>query len=170
MRVNRNKGKCLFGEDERHPDVHVAVTASYCLGLSAPETKETILMKYVSLHLNAIKTESNLMLKHKYKKETQEEMKSERESPLEKSNKDIPLPCASPYLLLLGEHQFCVQQPPHRPRGILWGAGRAASSGTSSCPSAAPPCPGSAGRTPAAPAQPLRSKPRAGQKPLCFDY
>lgn len=122
MRVNRNKGKCLFGEDERHPDVHAAVAASYCLRLSAPETKETILMKYVSLHLNAIKTESNLMLKHKYKKETQEEMKSERESPLEKNNKDIPLPCASRYLLLLGEHQFCMRQPPHRPQGILWGA------------------------------------------------
>lgn len=82
--VNRNKGKCLFGVDERTPDVYTTVTASYCLGLSALETKETILMKYVSLHLNAIRTESNLMLKHKYRKETQEEMKSERESPLEK--------------------------------------------------------------------------------------
>lgn len=93
--VNRNKGKCLFGVDERTPDVYTTVTASYCLGLSALETKETILMKYVSLHLNAIRTESNLMLKHKYRKETQEEMKSERESPLEKkSNKDIPAPHA----------------------------------------------------------------------------
>lgn len=119
MRVNRNKGKCLFGADERTPDVYVAVTASYCLGLSALKTKETILMKYVSLHLNAIKTESNLMLKHKYRKETQEEMKSERESPLAKSNKDIPLPYTLPYLSLLGEHQFCTCEPPHRLYHIL---------------------------------------------------
>lgn len=84
MSVNRNKGKCLFGVDERTPDVYAAVTASYYLGLSALKTKEKILMKYVSLHLNAIKTEPNLMLKHKFRKETQEEMKSEREFPLEK--------------------------------------------------------------------------------------
>lgn len=84
MSVNRNKGKCLFGVDERTPDVYAAVTASYCLGLSALKTKEKILMKYVSLHLNAIKTEPKLMLKHKFRKETQEEMKSEREFPLEK--------------------------------------------------------------------------------------
>lgn len=102
MRVNRNKGKCLFGADERTPDVYAAVTASYCLRLSALKTKGTILVKYVSLHLNAIKPESNLMLKHKYRKETQEEMKSERESPPEKkkSNKDIQLPPAFPYLTL----------------------------------------------------------------------
>lgn len=83
MRVNRNKGKCLFGADERTPDVYTAVTASYGLGLPVLKTRETILMKYVSLHLNAIKTESNLMLKLKYKKEMQEEMKSEKESSLE---------------------------------------------------------------------------------------
>lgn len=35
-------------------------------------------MKYVSLHLNAIKTESNLMLKLKNRKKMQEEMKSEK--------------------------------------------------------------------------------------------
>lgn len=56
MRLNKNKGKCLFGADERTPDVYTAVTASYCLGLSVLKTRETILMKYVSLHLNAIKT------------------------------------------------------------------------------------------------------------------
>lgn len=57
MSVNGNKGKRLFGADERTPVVYAAVTASYCLGLSALKTKETILMKCVSLHLNAIKTE-----------------------------------------------------------------------------------------------------------------
>lgn len=107
MRVNKNKGKCLFGPDERTPDVYTAVTASYCLGLSILKTRETILMKYVSLHLKAIKTESNLMLKLKYRKEMQEEMKSEKESPLEKTNKDITLPCALPYLPSVGEHCFC---------------------------------------------------------------
>lgn len=104
---------------KRTPDVYMAVTASYCLGLSALKTKETILMKHVSLHLNAIKTESNLMLKHKYRKETQEEMKSERKSPLEKSNKDIPLPHAFPYLMKLGEHRFCTCEPLHRLYHIL---------------------------------------------------
>lgn len=56
MRVNRNKGKCLFGADEKIPDVYMAVTASYCLGLSVLKTRETIPTKYVCLHLNAIKT------------------------------------------------------------------------------------------------------------------
>lgn len=46
-------------------------------------------------------------------------MKSERESPLEKSNKDIPLPHAFPYLMLLAEHQFCTCEPPCRPYHIL---------------------------------------------------
>jgi len=40
MRVNRNKGKCLFGADERTPDVYATVTASYCLGLSALKTRD----------------------------------------------------------------------------------------------------------------------------------
>lgn len=119
MRVNRNKEKCLLGVDERTPDVYMAVTASYCLRLSALKTKETIPRKYVGLHLNAIKTESNLMLKDKYRKETQEEMKSERESPLEKSNKDIPLPHAFPYLMLFAEHRFCTCEPPCRLYHIL---------------------------------------------------
>lgn len=118
MSVNRNKGKCLFGVDERTPDVYAAVTASYCLGLSALKTKEKILMKYVSLHLNAIKTEP----KHKFRKETQEEMKSEREFPLEKkSNKDIPLPHAFPYLTLLGDHWFCICELLHRLYRIIEG-------------------------------------------------
>lgn len=38
------------------------------------------------------------MLKLKYRKEMQEEMKSEKESPLEKTNKDILLPLISHHL------------------------------------------------------------------------
>jgi len=69
MRVNGNEAECLFVEDERHPDVHTAVTASHCVQLPAPETKETILMKYASPHWNAIKSASNPMMKHQYRKE-----------------------------------------------------------------------------------------------------
>lgn len=68
MRVNGNEAKCPFAEDERHPDVHTAVTASHCVRLPAPETKETILMKYASPCWNAIKSASNPVLKHEYKK------------------------------------------------------------------------------------------------------
>lgn len=119
MRVNGNEAECLFVEDERHPDVHTAVTASHCVRLPAPETKETILMKYASPHWNAIKSASNPMMKHEYRKETQEEMKSERISPQKKKVIKIsPLPCTSPYLLQLREHQSCTQQLLHKCCGM----------------------------------------------------
>ena len=39
--------------------------------------------------------------------------------PLKKSNKDIPLPHAFPYLTLLGEHRLCSCEPLHRLYCIL---------------------------------------------------
>ena len=58
-------------------------------------------------------------LKHEYRKETQEEMKSERISPQKKKVIKIsPLPCTSPYLLRLRERQSCTQQLLHEYCGM----------------------------------------------------